>query len=241
MSVTQAPLRNPFEIRRVPTFPVSTSTPVRGPGPLVRVGIPPVGGDQVDKSQRPQQQAVSSTRHALRELGTAFGHLREAIDLDAFNPHEMAKYITAYEQRTGQLIDAGRREQLMQLAFSRNPQILQMIALELRIGFTKRTKKAERRAMMALGRLVLERDNIDELKAFLEDPEADDNVKAYVQTLVMMNQVETAVSRYQRLRERVRKLFSFKRDRAAGLSAPAPDGPTPAQLEVRRMLELMES
>jgi len=149
-------------------------------------------------------QPQSPAARALAQLESSYAELLQSTEITAFNPNEIERYIRAYQKRTGRILTEGQRERIMNIAASKDPSLLKLLALEFGIGVDR---QAEKKALAALGQLFLERDDSETLKQFLDDEQKDDNLKAHVSSLQMLNKIESGVAWYNDLRSRFFGLF----------------------------------
>ncbi|MGE0201753.1 MAG: hypothetical protein AB7P76_12405 [Candidatus Melainabacteria bacterium] len=149
-------------------------------------------------------QAQSPAARALAQLESSYAELLQSTEITAFNPNEIERYIRAYQKRTGRILTESQRERIMQIASSKDPSLLKLLALEFGIGVDR---QAEKKALAALGQLFLERDDSETLQQFLEDGQKDENLKAHVSSLQMLNKIESGVAWYNGLRNWFLGLF----------------------------------
>ncbi|MEB3288183.1 MAG: hypothetical protein VKJ04_11865 [Vampirovibrionales bacterium] len=148
----------------------------------------------------------TGTERALQQLETRYQAMFEGIQLKYFDPNKIENYIRMAEKRMGMELSEKERIRLIQISKSKDPNILKLLALELRIGIPKRLEQA---ALAALGELLLQRDDEEALQAYLEDPTKDDNLKAYVRTVMMMNKVERVMARVENAKSTLKSFFNI--------------------------------
>lgn len=154
------------------------------------------------KNEPPKNE--TSVEKALRQLDTSYTALKESVNLKKFDSAKIEDYFRLAEKRSGFPIPEADKAQIRELVKTQDPELLRMVALELRVGISE---KAEKEAMAALGRLILYRENTKALQAYLLDPGKDQNLKAHVKTVLMMNRVEGALSSFESVKRKVKKVL----------------------------------
>lgn len=151
---------------------------------------------------------ASEVEKAFDELEKSYEKLLTSINLKAFNRSKIEDYLRLAEKRAGMEISEKEKLRLRKMAQSEDPKVLRLLALELRIGIPR---KAEKEAMAALGQMMLYRQDRKSFEKFLAAPDKDENLKAYVRTIIMMNRVEDLMYRYENFKGQVRNLFNMQR------------------------------
>lgn len=146
----------------------------------------------------PSDRQTTAAAQALEDLEEKYNALVESIDVEKFNPAYISRYIKRAETRRGAPYADHEKKRFREMAKSGNPHLIRLLALELRIGIPK---KIERDALAAMGRLMLHRDQAEDLRRFLDQPDKDPNLRNWVQTMLAMNTVEQWMGTLQRWRE----------------------------------------
>lgn len=133
---------------------------------------------------------VSATEKAIEQLEVSYERLLQSINLKLFRPEKINQYIATAEKRSGTSFSEEEKQQIRLIAQSGDENSTRLLALELRVGIPK---KSEREALAALGELMLHRHNTKVLEQFVEDPHNDENLKAHIKTILMVNKVESAM------------------------------------------------
>jgi hypothetical protein len=209
----KVPLKVPTGVQGAPSAqpPVTPASPQ----PAAQVAIPavqaPVATAPVQTPAKPESKPEPKTearppetaiQKTLRQMEESYQNLKDSINLKKLDPQKIDDLIAKAEKRTGLPYSDVEKAQFREWVKSNNPELLKMVALELRVGISE---KAEKEAMAALGRLILYRNNMKDLKLFLADPEKDPNLKAYVRTVLMMQKVEGVMSTVEGLKRKVKK------------------------------------
>jgi len=155
--------------------------------------VPPIGEPR-DNAEFDNSQRSTAGQVALEELEEKYRSLLESVRVENFNPKYISRYIISAEKRRGAPFTPAERKRIKEMATSKDPEVIRLLALELRIGVPR---KIERDALASMGNLMLHRED-DALRQFLSSPEKDPNLVAYVKTILMMSHVETWMDRYNR-------------------------------------------
>jgi hypothetical protein len=166
-----------------------------------------IGATALQSFALPQdsQRLRSGTERALAQLESRYQAMVDGIQLKYFDPTKIEQYIRMAEKRAGMEMSDKERFRLIRLAKINNPQLLKLLALELRIGIPKRLEQA---ALASLGELMLHRDDEDALRGYLDDPSKDDNLKAYVRTVLMMNKTERWMAKVETAKATLKGWFN---------------------------------
>lgn len=132
----------------------------------------------------------SATERALARLEESYARLVDSINLSRFRPERINQYIARAEKQGGIPMSEEEKVRIRKLAETGDEKTLRLLALELRIGVPE---KAEREALAALGELFLHRQDRITLEKFLADHHKDENLKAHVRTLLLVNRVENTM------------------------------------------------
>lgn len=188
------------KIKVTPTSPFQVPLKVQG----VTVEVKPQVTQDVAQVNTNVKQETSIQR-SLRLMEESYQNLRDSVNLKKFDPQKIEDYIVKAEKRNGAVIDEADKVLYREWAKTGDPQILKALALELRVGISE---KAEKEAMASLGRLVLHRSNTKELTEYMQMPDKDPNIKAHIRTILMMSRVEDVLSKYERVKRRVRRTLT---------------------------------
>ncbi|MBX2861484.1 MAG: hypothetical protein KTR14_09620 [Vampirovibrio sp.] len=189
MVITVEPKSSPKGSMFSPSFSVSNA-------PKVGNLLPPMVkfGSENKQAAKPSLTTAEKAFVAFEKKYTAFVN---SVDIAKFYPKKVNQYIKRAEAWNGAYSEQ-EIARFKEMAASKNPDLIKQLALEFRVGISK---KDEKEAMAAFGRLVvLYRNNITELQKFLQKKDMDPNLRAYVQTLVMMYHVERWLRRYRRVK-----------------------------------------
>ncbi|MBK8189525.1 MAG: hypothetical protein IPK79_03660 [Vampirovibrionales bacterium] len=178
------------------------------------------------------ERQTTAAAQALEDLEEKYNALVESIDVEKFNPAYISRYIKRAETRRGAPYADHEKKRFREMAKSGNPNLIRLLALELRIGIPK---KIERDALAAMGRLMLHRDQAADLRGFLDQPDKDPNLRNWVQTMLTMNTVEQWMGALQRWRESWAGLWRRHprekgRDKRRDLQATSQDDASPNAL-----------
>lgn len=165
--------------------------------------------DMFDDDNHPYPE-VTAVERALEDFEEFYLRLLESVNVDTFERKYINRYIKRAENRRGAAFTKAERERFRDMAKSDNPEMLRLLALELRIGIPRRV---ERDALAALGNLMLYRDQDGAFKSFLSRPNKDPNLLAIVKTVSMTGQVEDWMGKVQELKERFVRFTNFGQSR----------------------------
>jgi hypothetical protein len=158
------------------------------------------------KTDRAEFKNETGIQKALRQLEESYVNLKESVNLKKFDATKIEEYITKAEKRTGLPYSVEEKEQFRLMAKSSDPDFLKLLCMELHVGLSE---KAEKEAMAALGRLILHRNQTDALKAYMDMPGKDANIKAYIRTVLMMHRVENWMNTVEDVKRKVKKPFQW--------------------------------
>lgn len=159
--------------------------------------VQPVSQQKEDEAAFNSSDRPSAGRVALEELEEKYKSLLESVRVEKFNPKYISRYIASAEKRRGAPFTPAERKRIKEMATSKDPEVIRLLALELRIGVPR---KIERDALAAMGNIMLHREDAA-LREFLCNPNKDPNLTAYVKTILMMSHVETWMDRYTKLKQ----------------------------------------
>ena len=163
----------------------------------------PMLGDHCALNNSPSTEGAS---RALVQLSSAYARMVAAINLKLFNPDRIDEYIRRAEKRSGADMTDMEKDRLRRLAKTTDERVLRLLCLELRVGIPK---KEEAEAERAFGQLLLARHDREALQRFMNDANADENLKAHVRAVLMLGQVEQWMSRYKQWKERLTPKIPF--------------------------------
>jgi hypothetical protein len=158
------------------------------------------------RSDRAEFKNETGIQKALRQLEESYVNLKESVNLKKFDATKIEEYITKAEKRTGLPYSIEEKEQFRQMAKVSDPELLKLLCMELHVGLSE---KAEKEAMASLGRLILHRNQTDALKAYMDMPGKDANIKAYIRTVLMMHRVENWMNTVEDVKRKVKKPFQW--------------------------------
>ncbi len=152
----------------------------------------------------------NGAERALQQFELAYQALLDGIKLEHFDPNKIENYIRLAEKRAGVDMSDKEKGRIRELVNTGDPDILKLVALELRVGISR---KLEKEALAAFGELVIYHREQDALmQNFLSHPTKDENLKAYIRILIMMSRFERIMNSWHAMRDRYRRLTrSFKR------------------------------
>ncbi|MBY0405303.1 MAG: hypothetical protein K2X66_15495, partial [Cyanobacteria bacterium] len=147
----------------------------------------------------------SAIQKTLRQLDESYLQLKESVNLKKFDTNKLEDYILKAEKRSGIPYSPEEKMNFRQLTATGNTEMIKMVALELGVGVSE---KAEKEAMAALGRLMVHRHQTKALQAFLNQPDKDPNLKAYVRTVMLTHKVESVLSKVEGFKRKVKTTAS---------------------------------
>lgn len=180
-------------------FPVAQ--PLQSPQELTQPK--PTAPTRTDRAEFKNETGIQK---ALRQLEESYVNLKESVNLKKFDATKIEEYISKAEKRTGLPYSAEEKEQFRQMAKVSDPELLKLLCMELHVGLSE---KAEKEAMASLGRLILHRNQTDALKAYMDMPGKDANIKAYIRTVLMMHRVENWMNTVEDVKRKVKKPFQW--------------------------------
>jgi hypothetical protein len=152
----------------------------------------------------------SEAERALLQAERSYEQLKATVDLKQFDPTRMPQYLAQAERRTGIPYEPEEKAMLIEWAESGIPELQRMVAMELRVGISR---KAEKEALAAMGQILLNRNNEAALQNFLQNDDNDPNLRAYVQTLIYLNRMEKLLGMYKGIKGRYAKWLKSLRTR----------------------------
>lgn len=174
-------------------FPVASFVPSTVPTKSVQ-GVQPNFAlalkTAADKTALTPQK--NATERALENFDVSYQRLMSGINIKAFNPEKIETYMKATEKRTGREFTKKEKDRIRRAAQSNNPDVIRLLALELRVGIPR---KLEHNALAAYGELMMNRSDSQTLIRFAKKPTTDPNLKSHIETVIMMNRVEGTLSR----------------------------------------------
>ena len=182
----------------------------------IDAAIDPV--DSVDLSID-REPPVSTTRLALDEFDEQYKTLLESVDVEKFDPAKIKRYIKRAETRRGAPFIESEKQQYHAMAQSTDANVLRLLAVELQIGVSRNFKKIKLDAEAAMARVILNRHDQDALKAFLDDPHRDPNMRDWVRTTLYLNRVEYWIKTVDDYKRRFTSLGKLGRSAAKPVAA----------------------
>lgn len=152
----------------------------------------------------------NGAERALQQFEQSYQRLLDSINLEHFDPNKIENYIRLAEKRAGVDMTDKEKARIRELVFTGDPEILKLVALELRVGISR---KLEKEVLAAFGELIIyHRENDALMMNFLGHPTKDENLKAYVRILMMMSRFERLLNKWQGFQDRYKRLTrSFRR------------------------------
>lgn len=209
-NLVKLPTPTPFStvVAAPQLMPQSMPQPMSMPQAQAKV-VPSVPSQPVKqemaKSDKPDFKNEPPIQKALRQLEESYTNMKESINLKRFDAQKIEEYLMKAEKRTGLPYSDEEKGQFRQLAQSTDVEHLKLLCLELHVGISE---KAEKEAMAAMGRLILHRNQTQALRAYMELPGKDPNLKAYIRTVLMMHKVENWMNTVEDVKRKVKRTVS---------------------------------
>jgi len=157
----------------------------------------------------------NGAERALQQFEQSYQRLLDSINLEHFDANKIENYIRLAEKRAGVDMTELEKGRIRELVFTGEPEILKLVALELRVGISR---KLEKEALAAFGELIIyHREHEALMQNFLSHPTKDENLKAYIRILIMMSRFERLLNKWQGFRDRYKRMTRSLRHGLKGM------------------------